>query len=391
MFTFSIIFATNYIITSINNNKLKNSESKFNRIAIKVGSNVITQSDGSLNDGRILRLVEDVAILYKQGIEVILISSGAVAAGRSEMTPSKKTNIIAAKQVWAAIGQVKLMSSYQFLFGKYGIQAGQMLATKEGFRDRRHYLNMKNCISAMIENKVLPIVNENDTISINELMFTDNDELSGLISSMMDCDTLMILSNVDGVYTGVPGEEGTELISEISEDSEDLEKYISSVKSGFGRGGMFTKCSIARKIASQGIDVFIANGTRDSIITDIIRHKDVPYTHFVASNKKETGVKKWLSHSDTFAKGAVIINNGAKEALLGEKATSLLMIGITKVEGFFKSGDIVRIFDDRGNNLGLGKAQSDSKKTELQMGKKSNKPFIHYDYLVINEKTKSSI
>ena len=284
---------------------MKNSKSKFHRIAVKVGSNVITQSDGSLNDGRILRIVEDVAILYKQGIEVVLISSGAVAAGRSEVTPSKKTNIIAAKQVWAAIGQVKLMSSYQFLFGKYGIQAGQLLATKESFRDRRHYLNMKNCISAMLENKVLPIVNENDTISINELMFTDNDELSGLISSMMDCRSLIILSNVDGVYTGAPGDSGTELINKINEDSEDLDQYISSSKSGFGRGGMITKCSIARKIASQGIDVYIANGTRNAIITDIIREKEVPYTHFVASSKKETGVKKWLSHSDTFSKGAV--------------------------------------------------------------------------------------
>jgi glutamate 5-kinase len=370
---------------------LKKIESKFNRIAIKVGSNVITQSDGSLNDGRILRLVEDVAILCKQGIEVVLISSGAVAAGRSEVSPSKKTNIIAAKQIWAAIGQVKLMSSYQFLFGKYGIQSGQLLATKESFRDRRHYLNMKNCISAMIENKVLPIVNENDTISINELMFTDNDELSGLISSMMDCNSLIILSNVDGVYNGIPGQAGTELITRIYEDSEDLDKYILSEKSGFGRGGMITKCSIARKIASQGIDVFIANGTRDSIITDIVREKDVPYTHFVASNKKETGVKKWLSHSDTFAKGAVIVNNGAKEALLGEKATSLLMIGITGVEGFFKSGDVVRIVDEKGNNIGLGKSQYDSKKTEQNIGEKLSKPFIHYDYLVINERNKNSI
>ena len=115
-----------------------------------------------------------------------------------------------------------------------------------------------------------------------------------------------------------------------------LIKYISAEKSGFGRGGMITKCTIARKIASQGIDVFIANGTRDSIITDIVRRKDVPYTHFVASSKKETGVKKWLSHSDTFAKGAVVINDGARKALLGEKATSLLMIGITRVDGFFK-------------------------------------------------------
>lgn len=369
---------------------MKSKEPEFNRIAIKVGSNVITQSDGSLNDGRILRLVEDVAVLYKQGIEVILITSGAVAAGRNDITPSKKTNIISAKQIWAAIGQVKLMSSYQFLFGKYEIHAGQLLATKEAFSDRRHYLNMKNCISAMLENHVLPIVNENDTIAINELMFTDNDELSGLISSMMDCNSLIILSNVDGVYNGLPGEAGTELISIIDEESEDLGKYISSVKSGFGRGGMFTKCSIARKIASQGIDVFIANGTRDSIITDIVRGKDVPYTHFVASTKRATGVKKWLSHSDTFAKGAVVVNNGAREVLLLEKS-SLLMIGITKVEGFFKKGDIVRILDEDGNNIGLGKAQYDSEKAEQSIGEKLKKPFIHNDYLVINEKYKNSV
>jgi glutamate 5-kinase len=390
MFTFSIKFAINYFRLSVNSNRLKKNKPDFSRIAIKVGSNVITQTDGSLNDARILRLVEDFAILYKQGIEVVLISSGAVAAGRSEVSPSKKTNIVAAKQIWAAIGQVKLMSSYQFLFGKYGIQAGQLLATKESFRDRRHYLNMKNCISAMLENRVLPIVNENDTISINELMFTDNDELSGLISSMMDCKSLIILTDVDGVYNGIPGKNGTELISTIDEESEDLDKYISSEKSGFGRGGMITKCSIARKIASQGIDVFIANGTRDSIVSDIIRRKDVPYTHFIANSKRETGVKKWLSHSDTFAKGAVVINEGAKEALLADKATSLLMIGITRVEGFFRSGDIVRIVDEDGNNIGLGKSKYDSKKAEQYMGEKLGKPFIHYDYLVINEKSKSS-
>jgi glutamate 5-kinase len=391
MFTYSINFATNYIISGINSNRLKNIKADFNRIAIKVGSNVITQKDGSLNDGRILRLVEDVAILYKQGIEVVLISSGAVAAGRGEVSPSKKTDIVAARQIWAAIGQVKLMSSYQFLFGKYGIQAGQLLATKESFRDRMHYLNMKNCISAMLENRVLPIVNENDTISINELMFTDNDELSGLISSMMDCKSLIILSNVDGVYNGIPGKKGTELISRIDSGSEDLEKYISSVKSDFGRGGMITKCNIARKIASQGIDVFIANGNRDSIITDIVRRKDVPYTHFIASNKKATGVKKWLSHSDTFAKGAVAINSGAKEALLDDKASSLLMIGITRVDGFFKNGDIVRILDEDGHSIGLGKSQYDSDKTEKNMGEKLNKPFIHYDYMVIYEKGKSFV
>ncbi len=391
MFTICVIFATNYIINSINNNKLKSSKPEFSRITIKVGSNVITQKDGSLNQGRILRVVEDVAVLYKQGVEVVLISSGAVAAGRGELTPSKKTNIIGARQVWAAIGQVKLMSSYQFLFGKYGIQAGQLLATKDSFRDRRNYLNMKNCISAMLENHVLPIVNENDTISINELMFTDNDELSGLISSMMDCQSLIILTNVDGIYSGVPGDKGARLITRIETDSEALDKYISPVKSGFGRGGMISKYSIARKIAREGIDVYIANGTRDSIITDIIRRKDIPFTHFVAVDKKETGVKKWLSHSDTFAKGSVVINSGAKEALLGEKATSLLMIGIVRIDGYFKSGDIVRIFDENGTIVGLGQAQFDSEKAEQNIGEKVRKPFIHYNYLFIYEKNKGLI
>ena len=363
----------------------------FSRIAVKIGSNVITKVDGSLNEGRILRLVEDIAILYRKGIEVILISSGAVAAGRSEVIPSKKTNIIAAKQIWAAIGQVKMMSTFQFMFGKYGIPAGQVLATKESFSDRRHYLNMKNCIGAMLENKVVPIVNENDTISINELMFTDNDEMSGLITSLMDCESLIILSNVDGVYNGAPENEGTELIRKIDQDSEDMGKYISSIKSGFGRGGMITKYGVAKKMSSLGIDVYIANGTRDSIITDIVRGRDVPYTHFVASHKKETGVRRWLSHSDTFAKGAVVVNTGAREALLGEMVNSLLMIGIVRVEGSFKSGDIVRIIDDEGNNIGLGKAKYDSKKVEQLAGQKFGKPFIHYDHLVINERNKVNV
>lgn len=365
---------------------MKNGKPQFKRVTIKVGSNVVTQCDGSLNIGRILRIVEDVAVLYKQGIDVVLVSSGAVASGRSDVKLSRKTNIVAAKQVWAAIGQVKLMSSYQFLFGKYGIQAGQILAAKESFRDREHYLNMKNCITAMHENRILPIVNENDTISIQELMFTDNDELSGLMCSMMDSQSLIILSNVDGIYNGHPAEPGTQLIRRIEDETDNPEKYISAEKSGFGRGGMLTKCSIARKMASMGIDVFIANGNRDSIISDIIREKDVPYTHFVAAEKKKSGVKKWLSYSDTFARGAVIVNEGAKEALLSDKATSLLMVGITKVKGIFKSGDIVKILDEQGNSIGLGKCQYDSEKAEQNIGKKLSRPFIHYHCLVFNEK-----
>jgi len=386
-----VIFAIKFLIISIEYNKLKNNKPGFKRVTIKVGSNVVTQCDGSLNIGRILRIVEDVAVLYKQGIDVVLVSSGAVASGRSDVKLSKKTNIIAAKQVWAAIGQVKLMSSYQFIFGKYGIEAGQILAAKESFRDRQHYLNMKNCITAMHENRILPIVNENDTISIQELMFTDNDELSGLMCSMMDSQALIILSNVDGIYNGNPEVPGTKLIRSIEDDSENPEKYVSSEKSGFGRGGMLTKCTVARKMASMGIDVFIANGNRDSIITDIIKGKDVPYTHFIAAQKKKSGVKKWLSYSDTFARGAVIINAGAKEALQSDKATSLLMVGITKVKGIFKTGDIVKILDEQGNYIGLGKCQYDSEKAEQNIGGKLSRPFIHYDCMVLNEKNSGVI
>lgn len=365
---------------------MKSIKPKFSRVAIKVGSNVIAKDDGSLNTGRMLRIVEEIAVLWKQGIEVILITSGAVAAGRSDFTPSKKTSIISARQIWAALGQVKLMSTYQFLFGKYNIQAGQLLATKDSFRDRVHYLNMKNCISAMLENKVLPVVNENDAISITELMFTDNDELSGLISSMMDCGSLIILSNVDGIYTGSPDSEDSQLIREVNGNFDEISQYITTSKSGFGRGGMLTKCNIAREIASEGIDVYIANGTRDSVINNIIREKDVPCTKFVAAKKKKTGVKKWLSHSDTFATGIVYINKGAKEALLGEKATSLLMIGVSKIDGSFRKGDIIRIFDEKGNQIGLGKSQYDSEKAEFYLGEKRKKPLVHYDYLLINEK-----
>ncbi|HVN57749.1 MAG TPA: glutamate 5-kinase [Bacteroidales bacterium] len=358
----------------------------FGRIAVKVGSNVITKRDGSLDTWRISRLVEDIFALYKKGIGVILVSSGAVAAGRNDITPTKKTNIMTARQVWAAIGQAKLISSYQYLFGKYGITAGQVLATKESFRDRMHYLNMKDCISAMLDNGVLPIVNENDTISVNELMFTDNDELSGLISSMMDCDALLILTNVDGLFTGEPGTEGTKLISEVEEGTGDLSKYLSATQSGSGRGGIFTKYNTARKLAAEGIDVYIANGSRDWIISDIIKGKDVPRTRFKGAKSKTTGIKKWIRHSESFARGSVTVDQGASEALLGDKASSLLVIGVVSVDGYFRKGDIISIIDENGSYIGLGKSELDSRKVESLIGQKLLKPLIHYDYLVINEK-----
>ncbi len=346
---------------------------------------MLAKKDGSLDTDRINHLVEQISQLHHEGTEVILISSGAVAAGRGLFTPSKKTPMVAARQLWAAIGQVKLMSYYYEEFAKRGIQSAQVLTTKENFSDRRHYLNMKDCITAMVENRVIPIVNENDTIAVTELMFTDNDELSGLIASMMDCGSLFILSNIDGVYTGAPGQEGSELIRLINSDFSSISKYISPIKSGFGRGGMLTKCSIASKIAGEGIHVYIANGTKTNILTNIIHNQPADFTRFVPHVKKATGVKKWLSHSKSFAKGAVHINQGAVDALLAEKATSLLLIGITKVEGYFEKGDIVAVLGPDGQAIALGKARYDSVSATEAIGQKQSKPFIHYDYLVLNE------
>jgi glutamate 5-kinase len=218
-------------------------------------------------------------------------------------------------------------------------------------------------------------------------MFTDNDELSGMISSMMDCGSLIILSNVDGIYTGIPGSIGSELIREVNEDFKGIGQYISTSISGYGRGGMLTKSKIAHEIASEGIHVYIANGTRDSVISDIVKERDIPSTHFTPSSRKKSGVKKWLSHSDQFARGIVYVNKGAKEALLAEKASSLLLIGVVKVEGNFRKGDIIRIFDEKGSQIGIGKSQYDSKKAEQNIGEKKSKPLIHYDYLLINEKS----
>ena len=356
---------------------------KYNRIAIKIGSNVLSNADSTINLDRITHIVKQISELYNSGIQIILISSGAVAAGKSSYNLNKKTSEVVSKQVWSAIGQVKLMSTYLNFFAKKDIQVAQVLTTKENFVDRRHYLNMKNCISAMLESDIIPIVNENDTISVTELMFTDNDELSGLISSMMNCQALFILSNIDGVFSGHPDDKDSKLIPLIEADDKALYKYISPIKSGFGRGGMLTKCNIAQKIASQGIDVFIANGNKENIIIDILNKEDVPYTKFKSSTKKVNSIKKWLSHSETFAKGEVIINEGAVKALTSNKAVSLLAIGIDKINGFFEKDDIVKILDTNNNYIGIGKAQYSSTDLPEYIGKKKSKPFIHYDYLVI--------
>ena len=256
--------------------------SSYKRIAVKVGSNVLTRADGTLDITRMSALVDQIAQLRAAGIEVILISSGAVACGRSELRhlPQSDLDTVDQRQLFSAVGQAKLMNRYYELFREYGIHVGQVLTLKESFSTERHYQNQRNCMRVMLQNGVLPIVNENDTVSITELMFTDNDELSGLIATMMNVQALILLSNVDGIYDGPPDAEGSAIIRRV-EAGRSLDAYIQSSKSAFGRGGMQTTCSSARKVADEGIAVWIANGKREGILTNLVFHpEDTCFTCF---------------------------------------------------------------------------------------------------------------
>lgn len=358
----------------------------YKRIAVKIGSNVLTRTDGRLDVTRVSSLVDQITILHRAGVQVILISSGAVASGRGEIQPTKKLDEVSARQLFSAVGQAKLINRYYELFREQGIACGQILTTKENFSSRSLYLNQQNCIRVMLENNVIPIVNENDTTSITELMFTDNDELSGLMATMMDVEALVILSNVDGLYDGNPVGGHAKLIREVKPDDTDLASYISDHKSSLGRGGMGTKCSIAQKVASEGIAVMIANGKRENILVELLAHPEHTLcTRFYPSEKGISSVKKWIAHSEDFAKGIITLNDGAVQALLDKtKANSLLPIGIINIEGDFEEGDIVRLTDEHGVPIGVGKVQYDSALAREVMGQKGQRPFVHYDYLSID-------
>lgn len=357
--------------------------SQFKRIVVKIGSNVLTQKDGTLDVARMEALVGQVAVLRQKGVDVVMVSSGAVASGRSELKLDRKLDPVASRQLFSAVGQAKLINRYFDLFATHGIKCGQVLTTKENFSTRTHYLTQKDCISVMLENGVVPIVNENDTISVTELMFTDNDELSGLIATMIGAEALIILSNIDGIYNGDPSDPASQVIAAI-EPKQNLTKYIQTGKSSFGRGGMLTKCNIARKVAEEGITVMIANGKREQILVDLIGGVAVPHTTFVPNAKEVSGVKKWLAHSESFAKGRVIVNERAAQALSEGKASSLLFVGITAIEGIFRKGDIVKVMAPDGKELGVGKAQFESEKASQLVGHKGQRPFIHYDYLYLD-------
>ena len=246
------------------------------KILIKIGTNVITKEGGKLDLGVIKHIAEQVATIRNRGYEVILVTSGAVGAGRVLFKKNNKEETIIDKQVYAAVGQVSLINTYTKYFKKYKVGCAQVLVTREDFRDKVHYENMENCFLNVLKRNVLPIVNENDIVAIKELLFTDNDELMSLVALQLKVDIVIILSSVEGLISGDPKDKNAKIINEVGiKDFKKIGKYITKDKTSLGKGGMISKFAMTKKLVKDGVIVYIANGKRKNVITDIIVGKKV--------------------------------------------------------------------------------------------------------------------
>ncbi len=376
----------------------------YHKLIIKIGTSVLTGADGLLDARRMENLVSQICALLEAGVEVVVVSSGAMGAGRGKIKKLKTDDAVHRRQVLAAVGQVELMSVYARLLERKALCA-QVLATKEDFKDKTHHANMKNCFEALLSEGVLPIVNENDAVSVQELMFTDNDELAGLIAAMLGADALIILTNVDGLYDGDPKQARAELIREVKAgsgvtpvipvktgicrgkvaDSRFRGNDSIGEKSSFGRGGIKTKCATARKLSALGITTHIANGQTDGVLIDLVMENKRLGTKFLpARTSKASSAKRKLGFARGQERGVVFVNACAEEALLASnKANSLLPVGITKVEGEFFKGDLIKIKNEDGEEIGIGAAEYDSGAARRSIGKKGQRELIHYNNLFL--------
>ncbi len=353
------------------------------RIVVKIGSQVLCDPGGALNRDVLTRLVGQLASLRNQGWQVLLVSSGAVAAGSGLAAElGRVSDPVARKQVMAATGQVRLMETYRDLFEQQGLTIAQVLATKSDFQTRRHYLNMRGCIEALLTAGIVPIVNENDVVSVTELMFTDNDELAGLLAGMVNAELLCMLSTVPGVYDGDPDDASTQCIKRWDDERYQLEDIVSRGTSALGRGGMHNKLAVARKVARLGTEVVIANGTDPQIMEKILGEQQAG-THFPVIGGASPA-KRWLASADDHATGSVTVNQGAADALMdANRLASLLPVGIVAIEGYFDRGDVIQILGPEGEVLGCGQARYGHEEARQLMGQRGQKLLVHYDYLYL--------
>lgn len=354
----------------------------YKRIIIKVGTKVLTDDKNELDVKVLGNLVRQIVELKKKAIEVILVSSGAMGAGRS-IIKIKGAEKKSYKQVLSAVGQVRLMAEYAKAFNKHKQVCAQVLATKEDFRDKNHYFNMRTCFESLLTSGVVPVVNENDVVTTTELLFTDNDELAGLVASQIAADAVLILSSVAGFLTGSPEDKTAELIPTINfKDATTYQKYILPDKTEFGRGGMLTKFNIAKKLTLQGIAVHIMDGKQNNVLLDLFAGKSVGTT-FVPS-KKSSAIKRRIAHSEGLTRGSVQVNKNAEDLLVSRtKIMSLLPVGIVAVSGDFNKGDIIEIIGTKKQKLGFGIAEYNFEKTKELMGQQKARPVVHYNYMFI--------
>lgn len=362
------------------------------RIVIKIGSNILTHKSSGLNRARIQALAGDVSKLSEAGHEVVIVSSGAVAAGMKKLGLKVKPKDIRLKQAAAAVGQSSLMWAYEKGFSEFGKKVAQILLTGDDFSERLRYLNSRNTIITLLSYGIIPIINENDTVVTDEIKFGDNDRLAALVSALIDAERLIILSDVDGLYSADPNKDpGAKLIPFVEKITTELEEKAGGAGSSVGTGGMYSKIKASAEALSYGIRVNIVSGRKKGIVVSIL-NGDHRGTEFIPTEKRLSSRKGWIAHAIR-PRGSLVLDDGAVNALL-KSGKSLLPSGIMKVEGLFEPGDAVFCLDPKGQRIAKGIVNYSShdvgrikgrrtSEIEMQLGYKYSDEVIHRDNLVL--------
>ena len=366
---------------------------KVSRIVIKIGSGVLTSPDRSgLDDTVIEEITRQVSTLHKSGHETILVSSGAIAAGVKELNLKKTPVDIPHKQAAAAIGQSRLIGKYERHFKREGLNVAQILLTHDDLSNRIRYLNAKNTILTILSYKVIPIINENDTVAVDEIKFGDNDTLSSMVSNLIEADLLIILSDVKGLYSADPKlDPAAELVPVVEKITNEIEVMAGDSRSATGVGGMVTKIQAAKRMSHSGIPTVIVDGKVNGIIEAIVKGEDVG-TLFLPEEDKLGSKKYWIAYT-LKSKGKIKVDDGAKNVLIAD-GKSLLPSGVVEIEGKFKSGDMVSCIDSRNREFARGLINYSSTELKKIRGKHSSEfeeilgykmvdEAIHRDNLVI--------
>lgn len=338
------------------------------RIVVKVGTSTLTHSTGKLNINLMEMLVRQLADLRNQNREVVLVTSGAVGVGLGRLGLSERPATIVQRQALAAIGQGLLMQVYEKLFAEYGQTVAQILLTRSDISDRKRYLNARNTILALLNYQVIPIINENDTVATEELKIGQNDALSALVAGLIEADLLVLLSDIDGLYTADPKKDkNAKLIPLVSEITPEILSMASGSGTLFGTGGMITKLEAARMATAAGTSMVLMNGSEPSRIQLIFTGKPVG-TVFLSSPTVVSSRKRWIAYGPQVV-GELVIDSGAEQALI-KQGKSLLPSGIIKINGNFEEGDLVKIVNTERIELGRGLTNYGSEQLQKIIGKK---------------------